>query len=151
MAITVYGTLNDFMAVLPSTAWGTKTTADALQAMADASAMFDDSFRGRFPLPFSRVGQSVVRRCMLLARYLFMGGRGFSPETGTDRDIVSTAKEVEEWLDKVQRRVLFPDVTIDPTATAPASLDPSPAVAQPLCISSSVTTIDGTRCATRGW
>lgn len=150
MPITVYCTDADFAAVLPATAWGARTIADVHQAEIDASDFFNDFFRGVFPLPLAHVGQSVARRCALYARYLFLGGRGFNPEGGADRLIVSDAMNVEAWLDKVQRRVIFPDITIDPSAVAPPSLTPSPASPQPICLSSSVVDLDGRRCATRG-
>ena len=148
MAITVYATVNDFAAVLPATAWGARTTVDVQQALVDASAEFDDYFRGRFPLPLASVDQSVARRCALYARYLFLGGRGFSPVSDSDRDIVAAAANVEAWLDKVQRRVMFPNIISDASAVLPTSLD-AQGSPQPLCLSSSVTTIDGTRAATR--
>jgi|SRR5271166_1676209 len=148
MAIFVYATANDFNAVLPSTAWGARTIADVNQALADASSEFDDHFRGRFPLPLASVDQSVARRCALYARYLFLGGRGFSPTSDGDRQVVADAMNVEAWLDKVQRRVLFPNVVSDPTAIVPTTLDPVGS-AQPNVLSSSVVNNDGCRRATR--
>lgn len=151
MAIYVYCLVSDFMAVLPATAWGARTIVDVNQAIVDASDWFNDFFRGVVPLPLARVGQSVARRCALFSRYLFLGGRGFSPDSGADKLIISDAMNVEAWLDKVQRRVIFPDVTIDPSAVAPTSLTPSPASPQPIAISSSNLDLNGRRGATRGW
>ncbi len=150
MAITVYATTNDFAAVLPATAWGSRTIADVQQALTDASAEFDDYFRGVLPLPLASVGQSVARRCALYARYLFLGGRGFSPESDADKDIVAAAMNVEAWLERVQRRTVFPAIVSDPSAVAPSSLYPAPAAAQPFTISSSVVDINGCRRSTRG-
>jgi phage gp36-like protein len=150
--VTTYATVAQFFAWgLPQTALGARTTADVESALEAASADMDDCFRGRFPLPFLAVGLSVSRRCVYHARYLVLGGRGFSPVTGADQDILDAEKAVQEWLDKVQRRVLFPDVTIDPSATLPTSLDPSGS-AQPYVITSSVVDVSTGRTATnRGW
>jgi phage gp36-like protein len=117
VSVTVYAAVPDFIAVLPQTAWGPKTTVDVQTALADMSGLMDDHFRGVYPLPFLAVGRSVTRLCALGARYLFLGGRGFSPVTDSDRAIVADFAEVMARLDKYQRRVLFPDVTIDPNAT----------------------------------
>lgn len=150
MAITVYATRNDFSAVLPTTAWGARTVADVDQALADASSEMDDFFRGRYPLPFSRVGQTVAKRCAFIARYLFLGGRGFAPETDSDKRVVADYEQTMEWLDRVQRRVTHPDVTVDPTAIAPASLDPAGSP-QPIALSLSVVDMNGRTAPTRGW
>lgn len=151
MAIYVYCLVSDFMAVLPATAWGARAIVDVNQAIVDASSTFDDSFRGVYALPLATVDQSIARKCALYARYLFLGGRGFSPDSGADKLIISDAMNVEAWLDKVQRRVIFPNVTSDPSAVAPTSLTPSPASPQPLAISSSNLDLNGHRGATRGW
>jgi hypothetical protein len=150
MAITLYCTPTDFAAVLPQTAWGARTIADVNQAIVDASSIFDDTWRGVIPLPLASVGQSVARRCALYARYLFMGGRGFNPESDSDRLIVSDAQAVEAWLEKVQRRTLFPDIVSDPAAIAPSSLDPTPAWPVVTSRGSSVD-MNGRRAHTRQW
>lgn len=116
MSVTVYATVADFVQRLPQTAWGARTTADVQYALATASSDMDDTFRGLYPLPFLAVGASVTRRCVDHARYLFMGGRGFSPTTEADQDIVRAEEEYVAWMDLVQRRTKFPDVTIDPAA-----------------------------------
>lgn len=151
MSVTVYADVPQFFAWgLPQTAMGARTVADVQAALAASSADMDDAFRGRFPLPFLAVGLSVARRCVEHARYLFLGGRGFSPETEADKDIVRAEADFWQWLDRVQRRVLFPDVTIDPTARVPLTLDPGGS-AQPVVLSSSVVTMDGARAPTRCW
>ena len=70
--------------------------------------------------------------------------------SGADQDILRAEEEYKEWIDKVQRRVLFPDVTIDPSAIMPTSLDPMGS-AQPIVLSSSVINSDGRRADTRMW
>jgi phage gp36-like protein len=142
VAVTVYATVADFTARLPVTAWGARTVSDVETALADASGLMDDYFRGRFTLPFVSVGRSVSVQCVNIARNLFMGGRGFSPPAGADQDIIDALKWAEDWLDRVQRRVLFPDVVLIATPTA---LD------QPFVISSSVINDNGVRGPNRGW
>ena len=143
MPVTVYASVADFVQRLPVTAWGARTIADVQYALATASSDMDDCFRGRYVLPFLAVGASVARRCVDHARYLFMGGRGFSPTTESDQDIIRAEEEFQVWLDKVQRRVLFPDVT--PIASGSPTLD------QPFVISSSVINDLGQRGPNRGW
>lgn len=116
MPVTVYASVAQFTARLPQTAWGARNTVDVQNALAFASSDMDDVFRGIYPLPLLRVGYSVSIRCVDRARYIFMGGRGFSPETEADKDIVSAEAAFWEWLDRVHRRALFPDVTVDPAA-----------------------------------
>lgn len=151
MAILVYATVLQFFDWgLPQTAIGSRTVADVQSAIVASSSDMDDCFRGRFPLPFATVGLSVSRRCVYHARYIFLGGRGYSPVSGADDDILRAETEYQEWIDKVQRRVMFPDVTIDPTAKTPPSLDPGGS-AQPLALSSSSVDANGRRGATRCW
>lgn len=150
MAITVYADVPAFIAVLPVTAWGAKTASDVQAALADFSAEMDDYFRGVFPLPFASVGPSVSKRCAYGARYNFLGGRGFSPEGDADKDIVRAYEKVMEWLVGVQRRTIFPDVKIDPTAAEPPKVADQN-YAQPVVLSSSVVDSNGRRAPTRCW
>lgn len=131
MAITTYATVAQFFQWgLPQTALGARTVADVQSALDLASSHLDDYFRGRFPLPFSAVGKSVSGHTVAVAVNIFLGGRGFSPVSGADQKVIADLAAAEVWADKVQRRVLFPDVTIDPSATVPTTLDPAGA-AQP--------------------
>lgn len=135
MAIYVYASVAQFFEWgLPQTALGARTVTDVLRSLEASSSDMDDCFRGRFPLPFSAVGLSVSRRCVHHGRYLFLGGRGFSPVSGADQDILRAEEDYQVWIDKVQRRVLFPDVTIDPSAVLPTNLDPGGS-AQPVVLS----------------
>lgn len=136
MPITTYASVPDFIACLPQTAWGARTLADVQKALTDASGDFDDYFRGVVPLPLLSVSPSVSRHCAYHARYLFMGGRGFSPVTDADKDIIAADLEAMLWLDKVQRRVLFPfrPQDIDPSASLPVNLTPGGS-AQPAVLS----------------
>ncbi len=151
MPITTYASVAQFFEWgLPQTALGARTVADVQSALDAASSDMDDMFRGVFPLPFSRVGTGVSKRCVYLARYAFLGGKGFNPQSDADKEIVAEAEKAEAWLDKVQRRVLFPDVTIDPTAAAPLPVALAD-YAQPVALSSSVVNNEGARAPTRGW
>lgn len=152
MAITTYATVAQFFEWgLPQTALGSRTVADVQSALDAASSDMDDAFRGRFPLPLASVGLSVSKRCVYLARYAFMGGRGFDPQSDGDREIVAKSEEAWVWLDKVQRRTAFPDVVIDTTATTPTTLDPGGA-SQPMVLSSSVIDVSSGQVASnRGW
>ncbi len=143
MPVTSYASIAEFSSRLPATAWGSRTQADVQNAIDDASALMDDCFRGRWELPFAAVGRSVSLQCVNIARNLFMGGRGFTPVHGADQDLISGLTDAREWLDKVQRRVLFPDVTL---INAPPSLD------QPVVLSSSAINPYGSQVAgNRGW
>lgn len=151
MAITVYATRAQFFERLPQTALGSRTVADVDDALVTSSADMDDSFRGVYPLPFATVGASVSRRCADHARYLFMSGRGYDPQADADKQIAADEAAYQVWVDKVQRRVLFPDVTIDPTAQMPTSLNPHGA-AQPAVTSYSVVDVSsGCVAGNRGW
>lgn len=135
MAITTYATVAQFFDWgLPQTALGARTVADVQSALDAASSDMDDFFRGRFPLPFSAVGLSVSRKCVALAVNIFLGGRGFSPVTGADERVIAGVADAKDWLDRVQRRVLFPDVTSDASAVMPTSLT-EPGSPQPLALS----------------
>lgn len=130
---------------LPQTALGAKTVDDVQAALDMATEVMDDCFRGRWGegFQFSSVGLSVSRHCVAIARNLFMGGRGFSPVAGADEDLIAALKDAEEWCDKVQRRVLFPNVTIYQAPNYSA---------QPEVLSYSVVNVaTGGTAATRGW
>ncbi len=143
MPVTSYATIQQFADRLPATAWGSRTQADALRAIATASSMMDDHFRGRWDLPFAAVGLSVSEYCVDIARNLFMGGRGFTPVSGADQDLIAGLAAAAVWLDKVQRRVLFPDVTL---------INAPPDLQQPVTLSSSAINPYGSqRAPTRGW
>lgn len=151
MPVTTYASVAQFFEWgLPQTALGARTVADVQSALDTSSSDMDDCFRGAYPLPFASVGLSVSRRCVHHARYLFLGGRGFSPETGADKDIIRAEEDFQVWADKVQRRVIFPDVVVDTTAIVirPPTVE---SYAQPVVLSSSVINSDGGRAATRGW
>jgi len=150
--ITTYATVAQFFAWgMPQTALGSKTVADVQSALDVSSSEMDDYFRGRFPLPLASVGISVSRRCVAIAVNTFLGGRGFSPVTGADQQIIANLAAAEKWCDEVQRRVKFPDIVVDPSARMPTSLDVSGS-AQPIVLSSSCVDVStGRRAATRCW
>lgn len=152
MPITTYASVAQFFEWgLPPTALGARTVVDVQSALDAASSDMDDSFRGIAPLPFASVGLSVSRRCVHHARYLFMGGRGFSPVSGSDQDILRAEEDFQVWIDKVQRRALFPDIVVDVSAKMPVPISTGP-LAQPFVVSSSaVSTGSGRRAPTRGW
>lgn len=135
MPVTTYATVAMFFDWgLPQTALGARTVADVQSALDAASVCMDDFFRGRFPLPFSRVGLSVSMKCVAIAVNIFLGGRGMSPVTGSDQSVIAGLADAKDWLDRVQRRVLFPEVVSDPNALMPTSLT-EPGSPQPLALS----------------
>lgn len=103
---------------LPSTALGALTTADVFDCLVTSTSDMDDCFRGVYGVGFvfSSVGASVSRRCVQHAKWLLMRRRGDSPETGSDQSINADEEDFREYIDKVQRRVIFPEVTLQ---TAP--------------------------------
>lgn len=151
MPLTTYATVAQFFEWgLPQTALGARTVADVQAALDASSSDMDDNFRGVYLLPLASVGLSVSRRCVHHARYLFLGGRGFSPVTGADQDIINAEKDFQVWIDKVQRRVIFPEITPDVTAR-PIPVNSYGPYAQPEVSSSSVINDLGWRAPTRGW
>lgn len=153
MAVTVYASASDFFGPggAPPTIVGSLSLADVNDALTKASALMDGFFRGRFPLPFASVGAEVSLWCVQIARYLFLQERGMSPVTGSDERVVKDYESALEWLDKVQRRVFFPSVTIDSTAAAIPVVTPDTYV-QPMVTSSSMVGVaTGRTDSTRGW
>jgi hypothetical protein len=141
--VTTYASVADFFRWgMPQTAMGSRTVADVQSALDAASAVLDDYFRGRWRLPFLAVGTSVALHTVAVAVNIFLGGRGFSPVTGADQKVIDDLKAAEVWADKVQRRVLFPDVTL---ASNPYELE------QPTVISFSVINANGQTAPNRGW
>ena len=138
-----YATVAQFFAWgLPQTALGARTVADVQSALDAASDEMDDVFRGRWRLPFVSWGSSVARKCVQIAVNIFLGGRGCSPITGSDERVIAGVKDAAEWLDRVQRRTLFPDVVL---------VEEPDALQQPLVISTSVVNADGATAVNRGW
>lgn len=77
-----------------------------------ASAMLDDFFRGRFPLPLLSWGPSVTLRAVHIAAKLALDARGASPlHAGGDEQIERRYQEAIEWGKGVQRQTIHPDVT----------------------------------------
>lgn len=95
---------------LPSTALGALTVTDVQNCLDTSTSDMDDSFRGVYGdgFMFSAVPLSVSRRCVQHAKWLFMRLRGDSPENGSDQSINADEADYQVWIDKVQRRVLFP-------------------------------------------
>ena len=145
MPVTTYATVAQFFQWgLPQTALGARSVADVQAALDAASALMDDYFRSRYVLPFAAVGLTVARHCVAIAVNIFMGGRGFSPVSGADESIVNGLTAAEAWLDKVQRRLLHPDVT-------DGNGDASPLVQAQVVSCGSVINDAGCRAASRGW
>ena len=83
-----------------------------------ASAMLDDFFRGRFPLPLLSWGPSVTLRSVHIAAKLALDARGSSPlNAGGDEQIERRYQEAIEWGKGVQRQTVHPDVTCIVPAT----------------------------------
>lgn len=107
-----YATLAQFFGPggLPATALGALTTADAQDCLATSTGDMDDCLRGVYGDGFTLSAStlSLARRCVQHAKWLFMRLRGDSPETGSDQSINEDEKDFQVWIDKVQRRVIFP-------------------------------------------
>ncbi len=95
---------------LPSTALGALTTTDVQNCLATSTGDIDDCLRGVYGDGFtlSASTPSLARRCVQHAKWLFMRLRGDSPEAGSDQSINADEADFQQWIDKVQRRVLFP-------------------------------------------
>lgn len=95
---------------LPATALGSLTTDDVQNCLATSTGDIDDCLRGVYGDGFtiSSAPASLARRCVQHAKWLFMRLRGDSPETGSDQSINADEDDFRVWIDKVQRRVLFP-------------------------------------------
>lgn len=95
---------------LPSTALGALTLTDVDNCLATSTGDMDDCLRGVYGDGFmlSASTPSLARRCVQHAKWLFMRLRGESPETGADKSLEADEADFQVWIDKVQRRVLFP-------------------------------------------
>jgi len=136
---------------LPSTARGALTDDQIDAALVSFTQTMNACFRGRYGPNdgsggdvLSRWGEEVVKYCCWGAAYeLLSGTRGYNPAAGADPNILLRYQMTIDWLDKVQRRAVHPDVT--------AAVPQAGTYDQPIVISSSVVDQNGRRGSTRGW
>ena len=121
-----YCTPTNLAQYLPQSVLNLATSAQQLQACADASEEADSYMRGRYALPLSAWGSDVTRYTSWIACYLLCQLIGFAPQAGSDRLIVERYYQAVGWPDRagtgwfpgVQRQAIHPDVT---PAIAPGS------------------------------
>lgn len=131
---------------MPGVSLGTLTQAVVEESLQEASDEMDQHFGGRWKLPLASWPVELFARycCWIAAYKLVTGARGFNPAQGSDANFKARYDSALEWLDKIQRRVLHPQVTEAPTAS-------DGDLAQPVAVSSSVVNYYGQRAANRGW
>jgi phage gp36-like protein len=144
-----YASLSDLTTFgAPATALNTPQLTPAIQtgALIAASAVMDTYFTGRYgsQMPFTAWGVELNDCCARIAVYQLLSVRGFNPASAADINIRNRYLDAIDWLNKVQRQAIHPNVT--PTQNA------SPQTTQPLVISSSVINVaTGGVAANRGW
>ena len=104
----------------------------------------DSYFRGRYSLPFIAWGQEVTECCAKLTAYHLLSVRGYNPAAAADVNIRDRYTDAIDWLNKVQRQAVHPNVTPQPSQT--------PQYNQPFVTSFSViSTATGQKAPQRGW
>lgn len=79
-----------------------------------ASAVMDDHFAGRYPLPLLTWPQSVIMYCAWIAQYLLISGaRGYNPAAGADVAVRMKYEDAITWCRGVQRQEIHPAVTFN--------------------------------------
>jgi len=76
-----------------------------------ASAIVDSYLRDRFKLPLSRWGVDLRQKTAVLAVYDLLVVRGYNPSAGADVNLRLRYQDTLEWLLRVARQEVQPDVT----------------------------------------
>ena len=130
----------------PATALNTPQLTPQIQqgAIIAASAVMDTYFAGRYQLPFISWGIELNDCCARIAVYQLLSIRGYNPASAADVNIRDRYKDAIDWLNKVQRQAIHPNVVLTQANT--------PGYQQPFVISSSViNTATGATAPNRGW
>lgn len=112
--------------------------------LASVSNQMDSYFRGRYSLPLIEWGVEVTDCCCKIAAYELLSVRGYNPAAAADVNIRDRYTDALDWLNKVQRQAVHPNVTPQPNQT--------PQFNQPFVTSFSVvSTATGQKARQRGW
>ena len=136
--LTTYG--------LPATALQSPNLPVQVQqaALDDASAIADSYLRGRYSLPLLAWGTDLTQAVCRIAAYNLLSVRGYNPAAAADVNIRDRYTDAIDWLNKVQRQAVHPNVTPQPSQT--------PQYNQPFVTSFSViSTATGQKAPQRGW
>ena len=136
--LTTYG--------LPATALQSPNLPVQVQnaALSDASDIADSYLRGRYSLPLIAWGSELTQAVCRIAAYNLLSVRGYNPGASADVNIRDRYVDAIDWLNKVQRQAVHPNVTPQPNQT--------PNFNQPFVTSFSViSTATGQKAPQRGW
>ena len=113
-------------------------------ALNDASDIADSYLRGRYALPLLAWGTELTQAVCRIAAYNLLSVRGYNPAAAADVNIRDRYTDALDWLNKVQRQAVHPNVTPQPSQT--------PQYNQPFVTSFSViSTATGQKAPQRGW
>lgn len=117
MASPARATTTDLERVCNIESWLDDFSSTEKQAALDASSDLADGYLGvRYTLPLTVYGKDLVRcECWLAAKELLIG-KGFSPESARDKQILDRAAEALQWLKDVAAKVISPAITDSSTS-----------------------------------
>lgn len=98
---------------LPTTALSAVNTSVIADALIKASCDVEDALGTRYPLPITKVSESVRQRCAQIAAFLILKRQGFAG-AGIDELVVLAYKDALQWLKDVRKSDLEP-AGIEPT------------------------------------
>ena len=127
---------------IPATAFDTLTAAQVQAELDRAGAWINSRIRGRYHLPLVDWDDEIRGVEIDVAVYRSMALRGYQPSNGADVELRRKYDDAAAWCDGVQRRVIHPYV-VESASDA--------ALAQPVVLTSSVTTMGGATATNRGW
>src|SRR5262252_7544622 len=132
-----YATLSDLSTYgVVSTAFGQLTNPQLQAALDAASAYADSKMRGRYALPLQTpIDIAIVRAVVHIAACDLLELRGFDPSNPGDQAAYNRKLLAIKYFDDVQRQAAHPAVV--------EALSPSPAIPNPLVLSSSTSTVGG--------
>jgi phage gp36-like protein len=100
---TLFGLVASALSTVPN---------DVKQAALDSASEFVDGYlRSRYRLPLSDWGQEIVEITVIIAVWHLMSRRGFMPSAGADTVIRQRYDDALNWLNRVGRQEITPNVT----------------------------------------
>jgi phage gp36-like protein len=98
---------------LPAAALATMSTNVVARALIRASCDVEDALGARYPLPITKVPESVQQRCAQIAAFLILKHKGFAG-AGIDELVVKAYDDAVKWLKDVRTSELEP-AGVEPT------------------------------------
>jgi phage gp36-like protein len=109
----LFVTRDGLLAELPTTALASVSNNVITQALISASCDVEDALGTRYPLPITKVPESVKQRCARIAAFLILKHKGFAGG-GIDELVVKAYDDAMKWLKDVRTSELEPS-GIEPT------------------------------------